>query len=381
MRVIRMSDSPAAPAGRKLVKPTQAAVDALPYGSGTWRVEGSMGLYVRCRAASKSYMVQRKVNGKLVQRVLGEMTLAQARRQAQKVWVALKAPPAGGKITLEEAWETYLAERPLSEKTRQIYRDNLERYLADWKRRPLEALGADRAGFRARMLAVAREHGLAVASQTLRCFRAVYNYRRLVNPDLPECPAVVVSLPGVPPRDWALSDEELRRWWAAVEKLRPLKRTWWLTLLLTGARRDSVRMLRWQDVDFDHRLIRFSTAKAGRAYSVPMPDRLASILQKWREEALPSEWVFPSPKRPDAPLAKQVRDDKRGVVSPHHLRHTLRTRLAEIGATPDLARIALGHSMSGDVSRGYITPALLLEAVRPLMNAVAERYAQILGWE
>ena len=164
------------------------------------------------------------MNGKLVQRVLGEMTLAQARRQARKVWVALKAPPAGGKTTLEEAWETYLAERPLAEKTRRIYRDNCERYLADWKRRPLEALGADRAGFRARLLAIAREHGPAVAFQTLRCFRAVYNYRRLVHPELPECPTVVVTLPGLKPRDWALSDEELRRWWAAVERLRPLKR-------------------------------------------------------------------------------------------------------------------------------------------------------------
>lgn len=67
---------------RKAVKPTQAAVDALPLGSGTWRVEGTMGLYVRCRAKTKSYLVQRKVHGKVVQRVLGPMTLAAARRQA-----------------------------------------------------------------------------------------------------------------------------------------------------------------------------------------------------------------------------------------------------------------------------------------------------------
>ena len=155
-----------------------------------------------------------------------------------------------------------------------------------------------------------------------------------------------------------------------------------MTLPLTGARRDSVRKLRWQDVDFAQRVIRFSTAKAGRAYSLPMPDRLAAILERWREQCPPdAEWVFESPQKPGQPLAEQVRDDKRGVVSPHHLRHTMRTRLAEAGAIPDLARIALGHSMSGDVSRAYITPALLVEAVRPLMNAVAERYAQILGWD
>ncbi len=59
----------------------------------------------------------------------------------------------------------------------------------------------------------------------------------------------------------------------------------------------------------------------------------------------------------------------------------MRTRLAEAGATPDLARIALGHSLTQDVSQRYITTSLLIEAVRPLMNAVAERYAAIMGWD
>lgn len=63
------------------------------------------------------------------------------------------------------------------------------------------------------MPTLAREHGLAVASQTLRCFQAVYRYRGLVNPELPECPTVVVALPGLEPHDWALSDERLRGWW------------------------------------------------------------------------------------------------------------------------------------------------------------------------
>mgnify|MGYP000126745798 CR=1 FL=1 len=365
---------------RKSVAPVQAALDALPYGSGTWRIEGSMGLYVRCRAKTKSYLVQRKVAGRLVQCVLGEMSLAAARREAQRIWRDLKPVTPEGKITLGEAWERYLEERPLSTKTRQIYSYNLDRYLSDWRGRTLEAIGEDRAGFRARILKISREHGLAVASQTARCFTAVYNYYRKVAPDLPECPAVAVDLPGVKPRDWALSDDELRQWWAGVQRLKPLKQTLWLTLLLTGARRDSVRMLRWADVDFERRVIRFSTAKAGRTYAVPMPDRLTAILAAWREQAPPSEWVFPSPQRANAPLSEQVRDDKRGVASAHHLRHTMRTRLAEVGASPDLARVALGHSLAGDVSRGYITPHLLLEAVRPLMNAVAERYAEVLRW-
>jgi len=114
---------------------------------------------------------------------------------------------------------------------------------------------------------------------------------------------------------------------------------------------------------------------------IAMSERLVRILAWWRERAVVSEWVFASPRDPSRPLYEQVRDDRRGVVSPHHLRHTMRTRLAEVGATPDLARIALGHSLGQDVSQRYLTPQLLVEAVRPLMNAVAERYAQVLRWD
>lgn len=368
---------------QKSVPCQRSAILALPPGSGDWRVEGVPGLYVRVGAKSRTFRLQRRVDGRLAVRVLGDLerlTPAEARRLATRQWQTLKPAPPDGRITLEQALVTYLNEKRLAPRTAKIYSYDIRRYLPDWLGKPLEALGRDRAGFRSRLLRISREHGQAVAVQVLGCVRAVYNYHRRVLLDLPECPAVAVDLTRVRPRDWALSDEELRAWWSAVQRLQPLKQALWLTLLLTGARADSVRMLKWEDVDFERRAIRFSTAKAGRCYSVPMVAALEAILSRWRETAPPSEWVFPSPRRSEMPLAGKIRDDKRGVVSAHHLRHTMRTRLAEVGATPDLARIALGHSMTGDVSSGYITPKLLVEAVRPLMEAVAQRYAEVLEW-
>ena len=57
----------------------------------------------------------------------------------------------------------------------------------------------------------------------------------------------------------------------------------------------------------------------------------------------------------------------------------LRTTLAELGVTSDQARLLMGHSMGGDVSRGYITAPLLIESLRPLADAVAEKYSDLLG--
>ena len=381
MEISASNTLPASPVARK-VAAKQAAIDALPFNSGTWRVEGSMGLYVRCRAQSKSFLIQRKVNGRVVQRVIGQVSLAEARRIAQRMWSALKPPPADEKLTLAEVWTRYLDEKPLSDATKKLYRYNLRKYLSGWAGRSLEELGNDRAGIRTLYQAIRRRHGDATAAQINQMLSAVYRYFRRVNPELPPTPTEVIDTPPRKSRDWALADEELRVWWEAVQRLQPLKQAMWLTLLMTGARAASVQHLRWQDVDLDRAVIRFAVAKGGRAYSVPAPRRLVEILRRWREHCPPTEagWVFPSPVRPEQPL-QAVRDDKRGVVSAHHLRHTMRTRLAEAGATPDLARIALGHSLLADVSQRYITPSLLVEAVRPLMDAVADRYAEILELE
>lgn len=145
------------------------------------------------------------------------------------------------------------------------------------------------------------------------------------------------------------------------------------------ARRGSVEALEWTDLNFDKRTIRFRVAKGNRPYVIPMSDKLADLLMKYGGggRVPPSNWVFPSPAKPEGHLAN-VRDDN--VTSAHHLRHTFRTTLAELGATSDQARLLMGHSMGGDVSRGYITAPLLVESLRPLVNAMAEHYAKILGW-
>jgi hypothetical protein len=56
----------AKPARTKAVEANQKAIDELALGSGTWRVEGVRGLYVRCRAQAKSFFLQRRVDGYLM---------------------------------------------------------------------------------------------------------------------------------------------------------------------------------------------------------------------------------------------------------------------------------------------------------------------------
>ena len=210
---------------QKSVPCQRNAILALPPDSGDWRVEGVPGLYVRVGAKSHTFRLRRRVDGRLAVRVLGDLERlapAEARRLATRQWQTLKPAPPDGRITLEQALVTYLTEKRLAPRTAKIYSYDIRHYLPEWLGKPLEALGRDRAGFRSRLLRIAREHGQAVAVQVLGCVRAVYNYQRRVLLDLPECPAVAVDLTRVRPCDWALSDDELCAWWSAVQRLQPL---------------------------------------------------------------------------------------------------------------------------------------------------------------
>lgn len=393
----------------KIVPATQKAVDALPLDSGTWRIQGVPGLYIRCRSTSKSYFVQRRVDRELVREYLErDITVKEARATALKNWADMKPKPAPeGKVTLESAIKTYIENRQLMKKmaetTRKLAEYNMDRYLEDWKARELEAIGKDRAGILALHARLTRKHGRATCNQVMRLLSAVYRWHQdTIDSKLPEWPRKAGEIHEIKARDWAYSEQDLKAWWSApktakdgqvvkkdgkvvmvgVSTLSAIKKTWWVTALFTGARKGSIEALKWSDVDLDKKTIHFRVTKGDRPYIVPISDTLAELLARYRksEHVPPSDWVFPSSVL-DGHL-KNVKNPNEGVGPAHRLRHTFRTTLAQIGATPDQARMLMGHSMGGDVSRGYITSSLVVESLRPVANAVAEQYAKILlTWE
>lgn len=394
MSVVVPIRNEAKPAASKVVEANQKSIDALPFDSGMWRVEGAQGLYVRCRAHSKSFRLERRIDGVLVKKTLAAATLKEARAAASSEWTRMKPRPiAAGVLTLDMAIEQYIQGKvpTLAEKTAHIARYNADRYLESWKARTLEAIGEDRSGIRLLQQRVTRDHGEATSNQVVRLLAAVYRWHQEAKPDLPEWPRKVAAIHKIAARDWAYSPDELRAWWSASKKAKdgtvaklgvstlwPIKRMWWLTALLTGARKGSIEALTWADLDLGKKVIRFRVTKGDRPYSVPMSDTLATLFNRYREspDVPPSDWVFPSPVNDGAHLV-DVKNPNEGVGPAHRLRHTFRTVLAELGASPDQARLLMGHSMGGDVSRGYITSALVLESLRPIVNAVAEHYCKL----
>src|SRR6478735_1884537 len=98
------------PAKPKVVSPNQKAIDALPSNSGDWKVEGVPGLSIRCRAQSKTFRVERRINGVKVTKTLDGITsIKQAKIEAMRIWSGLKPKPAApGVQTLGPAIEAFL---------------------------------------------------------------------------------------------------------------------------------------------------------------------------------------------------------------------------------------------------------------------------------
>jgi|GEM_PF-1273910 len=380
----------------KRVAGNQKAVDALPLNSGDWRVEGEHGLYVRCGASSRSFFQQRRVDGELVREYFGAVTVKKAKQLATSRWNDIRPPAQDDDVRLGAAIEAYIRHRvsmnKMAEKTENIARYNAERYLTAWKDRTLEQIGSERASIAALHTRLTEKHGAATCNQVMRLLSAVYRWQRdRVKTELPDWPRKVAEIHSIPARDWAYSPDELRAWWSATRKekdgsitklgvstLNPLKRMWWLAALFTGARKGSIEALTWSDSDLEKKVIRFRVTKGDRPYSIPMSDTLAELFDAYGKspEIPPSDWVFPSPVN-DGEHLVDVKNPNEGVGPAHRLRHTFRTTLAELGASPDQARMLMGHSMAGDVSRGYITSALVIESLRPLANAVAQHYCKL----
>jgi integrase len=173
------------------------------------------------------------------------------------------------------------------------------------------------------------------------------------------------------PRDRALTADELVALWRAIDKLPELQRTYFRVALLTGARRNEVRFMAWSELDLNARLWRLPAErnKSARPFEIPLSDPVVEILQTLPRIG-PMVFAFDG-KRPMAvnQLVERVRSDAELLdMRLHDLRRTLRTGLAELGVSFEVAERVLNHAMPG------------LEAVYNRHSYAAEKRKALALW-
>jgi integrase len=402
----------------------EAIVHSLPLGSGAYLDKTVKGFMVICNAASKSYVLQRDLNRRAVRVKLGrvgEIGAEAARREALKALELFeqgrnpnleKRVEAAKGMTLAEAFVLYKESEPRSPKTLEIYEGIFRNHLQQWERRTMLDIGSDRAGVRklheqitakvkteAEALhdkLVAKEAkrkqpskkgvpefsahaGWATANNALRLLKGIYNRARVEVPSLPEDPTVNVNWHPDIVRQTSLTVDELKGWYEQVERLSStIKRDYWISVLLTGGRRNQIAESRWEHIDLENGLWHFPKPKGGeeRQYTVPVSEYLLDRLKARKEENAKlfpkSPWVFPSDKAISGHLTIP-RNDKQGLPMAHALRHTYRTHSLLAGISDVHSHLLMNHKLEG-VNFGYISRAVTLEELRKAQEKITDHF-------
>lgn len=175
-----------------------------------------------------------------------------------------------------------------------------------------------------------------------------------------------------------LTDAEIKKLWMslslenkAIDIYAPSKLALKM-ILLSGQRPGEVCGMAWDEITDEKWTIPEARTKNGEVQEVPLTAMMQEIIEQARAYAGESRYVFTSPRSPlynfkkpkiakpkesDLPLSRLAlsRALQRHLAdmgienpfTPHDLRRTLRTRLAELGITDIVAERVLGHKLQG----------------------------------
>jgi integrase len=277
----------------------------------------------------------------------------------------------------------------------------VKRHLTAWVDRPLHKITRTEA--RELHELVTEESGPYIANRLLRHVRAVWHTAEREH-DLPRCPTVAVSWNKEHRRQEPIPWDRLPAWRTAIDELSDVRRDYQLVVLLTGLRRMDAATIRHEHVDLDARTLRRPHPKGGedRAFTVPLSRACVEIFKRRRAEN-PDDagWVFPTfalkskpcdlcaalglpPHEAGSPIhlveAKEPAEEDGScvIVSPHRLRDTYTSALAEL-SDPPISPYVIDVLTNHRPPRGTVTAGYIWISTEALAEAQERVSAFLLG--
>ena len=356
------------------------------------------GLVLRITPGSKTFVLEKDINGKSRRLTLGQfgtLTLDQARQLAREklVDIARGKDPVAERKQRRQAptWgdlETMYLARHASRKKSAI--DDiglLNNHLAHWRRRTLASISrADVIHLHTQLgtqpSTVIRPGNLTarpaprLANKMISLVRSMFNLALDWGLFSGLNPCVRIKKFPEVSRDRFVTPTELPRLWSALHlEPNPYIRGAFFLSLLTGARRSEVLEMQWADLDLHQALWRIPDTKAGRPHTLPLPKPVIDELMKLpRLEGNPYVFCGRWGRSHLINVAKPWRRIRLEAglqdVRIHDLRRTLGSWLVAAGASLPLIGKALNHSQA---STTQVYARLQLDAVRTALEANATR--------
>jgi integrase len=223
------------------------------------------------------------------------------------------------------------------------------------------------------------ERGEVIANKAAKLMRSVYTYAaKEARPALPTAlPTSAVTMNTERPKQISLPVGKWPQWLAAWRNIKsPVRRAYWMFVLLTGTRPGEAIRLQWKDIDCRKRIFTIRAAKAGYDVTLPLSIAIVRALRLARDSGGESEFVFPG--KSNGHLARSNGDGL--PLSGNGLRHNYRLLTVECGVQELVATLLTGHAPPGVSAKYVSTLALSLgPAMRTAQAKISRHVLNLLG--
>lgn len=393
------------------MKLNKSNVDSIPLnqtGQTLYRDSDLIGFVVRVTTKSKTYIVERRHEGKLHRIVIGktnEYTPAEARKKAQVILAEIsngtyekKKIELSNQLTLQQAFDLYLGQRKLKPLSINTYNHCLDTFLSDWKTKIIFNITKKDVFDKFIKLT---EYSPAQANLTLKMFGSIWSFAHVhcstdENPILKQNPVDVIPAK----RGWNktkvrtrhLDESNIHTYYNAVlnyfterslynDAAKNATRDFVLFVMYTGCRRNEAQTLKWENVDIEKGLFVFKDPKNGDDHLLPMGDHLFEII-KQRYELRENEYVFPGSTMVSSAkhisgaqgLLNTLATQTGITISLHDLRRTFATICNNLDYGPYTIKRLLNHrsGTKNDVTGGYVQVSI--KKLRLAMNDIEAVY-------
>jgi integrase len=265
--------------------------------------EKGLGLYTTPNGA-KTFYIRKRIKGRDERIIIGSaevISVEKARLKAKdiKVQISEGLDPAAERkraifkeLTLGAHCKDYMEiYSKLHKKSWAHDQRDIDRFLSPWFHRRM--IDITRQEVQKLYQKITEENGLFQANRSLERFKAIYN-KAIEWGWQGDNPARLIKRHREKIRERFIQPEEMPYLIQALNTEPSITaRDYFWMLLLTGARKTNMLMMRWEEINWKRETWRIPETKNGESVLLPLMDKAVSILKE-RQQHVIGDWVFPS---------------------------------------------------------------------------------------